>query len=564
MRLPQIFRLLPCGLCFASLSLSFAQAQTTAHAPSTPPAVLTRQNDNQHTGQNLQETILTPSAVNAGSFGKIFSYPVDGQIWAQPLYVPNVNILNQGTHNVVYVATQNAKVFAFDADNAKLNPNPLWRTDFLNPPSVIAMPCDIGAGLCQLFPLVGLTQTPVINLANNTIYLAVRTQETSGNTVSYVERLHALDITSGAEQPGSPVVICSGTGHNGCTFGQPVTFVPKDKEGRPGLVLVSEPGFSQGVIFMGFAGGSGWVLAYDASTLKQVASYSVTDGITRSGHGYGGIWGSGGGVVADTGGNVYVVTGDGFYDGAINMGDSLIKLALTQNSTTGTYSLVAADWFTPSDYACRFTIGLDLGSAGPLILPTQTGTTPNMIVQPGKADPSCDSIPNIYVVNRDKMGKVGGQVSLSKTVRHGVESSAAYWAGSSTQYVYVGAGNDGIRAYIVSSAGMSTVDVMSTVNVFSNGTTPAVSSNGATNGILWALDRTESGDILPGSQPYVLHAYDASNLSTELYNSTQAPSSRDTAGPAVKFQVPTVVNGKVYVGTQTELDVYGLCPCPQR
>ena len=544
-----------CTSVFGSLSLG----QT--RNPSAPVSVLTRQNDNQHTGQNLQETILTSTNVNPGSFGKIFSYPVDGQVWAQPLYVPNVNVLNKGTHNVIYVATENAKVFAFDADSATLNPTPLWRTDFLNPPSVIAMPCDIGAGLCQLFPLVGITQTPVIDPANNTMYVVVRTQETIANVITYVIRLHALNISSGAEQADSPVVICSNTGNNGCYFGQPVKFVPKNKQGRPAIILASEPGFPQGVLFLGFAGGTGWVLAYDASTLKQLASYYVSDGLVRSGHGYGGIWGGGGGVIADTSGNVYVTTGDGYYDGGINMGDTLIKLVLTLNSTTGAYSLVPADWFTPSDYACRFTNGLDLGSSGPMIIPTQSGATPDLIFQGGKALASCDANPSSYIVNRDHMGHVGGQVSVASTSAKGMENNPAYWAGSGTHYIYTGADNDFLRAYTVSAAGVSTTSVLETSYRFSNGTTPVVSSNGATNGIVWALERTEDPDILPGTQPSILHAFDASKL-TELYNTTQAPSGRDTTGPSVKFQVPTVVNGKVYVGTQTEVDVYGLCPCP--
>ena len=550
MRLPQILSMALLG-SFGVVSLLPAQT----------PSVLTRQYDNQHTGQNLQETILTPTNVNSGSFGKVFSYPVDGQIWVQPLYVPNVNVIGKGTHNVVYVATENAKVYAFDADSAKKIPNPLWFTDFLNPPNVVAVPCDIGAGLCQLFPLVGITQTPVINLANNTMYVVVRTQETT-NVVSYVERLHALDITSGAEQPGSPVVICSAVGDGGCSFGGPVMFVPKVKQGRPGLLLVSEPGFSQGVLFMGFAGATGWLLAYDASTLQLVATFYASDGITRSGHGFGGIWGAGGAVVADSTGNVYVVTGDGYYDGVINWGDSLIKLVLTLNQGTGTYSLVPADYFTPSDEACRFTNGLDLGSAGPLILPSQGGKTPDLIFQGGKASTICDPTPSIYIVNRDNMGHVGGQVSLSQTAMAGTESSPAYWASATANYIYNVANSDSLRAYTASSSGVSTTSVMQTSNTFLNGSSPAVSANGTSNGIVWALDRTDSADILPGVQPVVLHAYNGTNLS-ELYNSTQAASGRDTAGPSVKFQVPTVVNGKVYVSTQTELDVYGLCPCPQ-
>jgi hypothetical protein len=238
------------------------------------------------------------------------------------------------------------------------------------------------------------------------------------------------------------------------------------KQGRPGLLLVSEPGFSQGVLIMGFAGATGWLLAYDASNLQLVASFYASDGITRSGHGFGGIWGAGGAITADSAGNIYVVTGDGYFDSLINWGDSLIKLVLTLNPATGTYSLVPADYFTPSDEACRFTNGLDLGSAGPLILPSQGGATPDLIVQGGKAVTICDPTPSIYIVNRDNMGHVGGQVSLSQTASAGTESSPAYWASATANYIYNGADNDPIRAYTVSSAGVSTASVLQTGNSF--------------------------------------------------------------------------------------------------
>jgi hypothetical protein len=551
---------------------TLAAAQTTPAAPaSSGPTVnvLTRQNDNQHTGQNLQETILTTANVNSGSFGKLFSYPVDGQIYAQPLYVQNVGIPSKGTHNVVYVATENDSVYAFDADGETKNPNPLWHAAFLNPPGVVGVPCAVGAGICQLFPIVGITGTPVINLANNTLYVVARTMETTNSVVSYVIRLHALNIATGAEQTGSPVVICSNSGNNGCTFpGQTVVFAPQHQQERPGLLLVSQSGFSQGVLYMGFAGNSGWVLAYDASSLQLVASFYTDSGDHGTtpglpGEGHSGVWGAGGAITADTSGNIYAISGDGYFDGITNWGDTLVKLVLTLNSKTGTYTLVPADYFTPSDQACRYSTGLDLGSAGPMILPKQSGATPDLIVVTGKANPACDSVASFYIVNRDNMGHVGGQVSLSNAPAQGSSNSPGYWSSSTTQYVYNGGTNDNLRAFTVSSAGVSASSVMNTTASLLNGTTPAISSNGTANGILWALDRPESPDILPGTAPIVLHAFDATKLSSELYNSTQAASGRDTAGPSVKFQVPTVVNGKVYVGTQTELDVYGLCPCPQ-
>ncbi|HWY21907.1 MAG TPA: hypothetical protein VNX26_11855 [Candidatus Acidoferrum sp.] len=546
-----------------------AQKTPEAQAPAgTAMHVLTRQNDNQHTGQNLRETILTPANVNSGSFGKLFSYPVDGQLYAQPLYVQNVIIPSKGTHNVVYVATENDSVYAFDADSAKANPNPLWRASFLNPPSVVGVPCAIGAGICQLFPIVGITGTPVINLANNTLYVVARTMETTNSVVSYVIRLHALNIMTGAEQSGSPVVICSGSGNGGCAFpGQTLLFAPQHQQGRPGLLLVNQPGFAQGIVYMGFAGNSGWVLAYDASTLQLVASFFTDSGkhviAGLPGQGHSGVWGGGGAITADSNGNIYAITGDGYFDGITNWGDTLVKLVLTLNSSTGTYTLVPADYFTPSDQSCRFAQGLDFGSSSPLILPPQGGVTPDLIFAAAKSSTVCDSVSSIYIVNRDNMGHVGGQVSLSNAPAHGSENSPAYWASSTTQYIYSAGVDDSIRAFTVSSTGVSASSVMNTTNTLTNGTTPAISSNGTSNGILWALDRTENADILPGTAPIVLHAYDATKLSSELYNSTQASSGRDNAGPSVKFQVPTIVNGKVYVGTQNELDVYGLCPCPQ-
>ena len=493
---------------------------------------------------------------------------MDGQLYAQPLYVQNVVIPSKGTHHVVYVATENDSVYAFDADSAKANPNPLWHAAFLNPPSVVGVPCAIGAGICQLFPIVGITGTPVINLANSTLYVVARTMETTNSVVTYVIRLHALNITTGAEQSGSPVVICSGSGNGGCAFpGQTLLFAPQHQQGRPGLLLVNALGFSQGLVYMGFSGNSGWVLAYDASTLQLVASF-FTDNGKRStaglpGQGHSGVWGGGGAITADSSGNIYAITGDGYFDGITNWGDSLVKLVLTLNSSTGTYTLVPADYFTPSDQACRFAQGLDFGSSSPLILPPQGGATPNLIFAAAKSSTVCDSVSSIYIVNRDNMGHVGGQVSLSNAPAHGSENSPAYWASSTTQYIYSAGVDDSIRAFTVSSAGVSASSVMNTTNTLMNGTTPAISSNGTSNAILWALDRTESADILPGTAPIVLHAFDAAKLSSELYNSTQAGSGRDNAGPSVKFQVPTVVNGKVYVGTQNELDVYGLCPCPQ-
>ena len=193
-----------------------------------------------------------------------------------PLYVQGLTMATGRSPNVVFVATEYDSVYAFDADSAALNPQPLWHVNFLNPsePSVTPVPCSFGSGICQLFPIVGITSTPVINLATNTLYVVVRTQETSGTTVNWVVRLHALDITSGAEKTGSPATICSATGNRGCDLtGGTVLFGPGHQQSRPGLLLVPETGFPQGVVVIGFAGDSGWVLAYDPTSLAQIAAF---------------------------------------------------------------------------------------------------------------------------------------------------------------------------------------------------------------------------------------------------------------------------------------------------
>jgi hypothetical protein len=442
---------------------------------------------------------------------------------------------------------------------------------------------------------VGITATPVINLATNTIYVLVRTQELSGTTVNWVERIHALDITSGAEKTGSPATICSASGHNGCTLaGGTVIFGPAHQQSRDGMLLVPEAGFPQGVLVMAFSGDSGWVLAYDPVSLQFLAGFYTDDekahtaslfanpGLGKSGilgvgwgisipgvfpgipgEGHAGVWGAGGGIVADDSGYIYAITGDGYWDGVTNWGDSLVKLSLVSNGSGG-YTLSPVDYFTTTDQACRYAHGLDYGSAGPVLIPTQTGAAvPNMIFTTGKQSGVCETTYAGFILNRDNLGHTGGQISTVNLPNGGGEQTAAYWSNGTTQYIYNGADGDSLRAFTVSSAGVSPSGVMATTQVFDQGTAPVISANGTTNGIVWGLERLDDPDHLPGFLPVVLHAFDANTLK-ELYNSSQAAGGRDTAGPSVKMEVPAVANGKVYVGTQTELDVYGLCPCPAK
>jgi hypothetical protein len=509
--------------------------------------VLTWHNDNARTGGNLKETILTPSNVNSSTFGKVLSYQVDGQIYAQPLYAPNLKIPNAGTHNVVFVATENDSLYAFDADG--LVAAPLWRVSFIDPVhGVTTIPCATKSA-CPIYPQIGITGTPVISIGQNAIYVVVRTLENG----AYFDRLHALDIRSGVEKFGGPVVIQgsvpgSGAGSSHGT----VSFNPKYGNQRPGLLLVN------GTIYIGFAGLHGWVMGYSATTLQQTAIFSTSPNASGAG-----IWQAGGGLAADGAGNIYAAVGNGTFDantGGTDYGDTLLKLNA---------GLAVADYFTPMDQNCRGTNDRDLGSGGPLLLPTQTGAVPNELIIGGKGGPPCDtgSAP-IYLLNRGNLGKYhSAQDHDVQTIEGsgvGESASLAYWQGPTAAYIYQSgqaaaqAVGDHLKQYAVTGGLLSATPTAQTTNVFPIGSTPAISSNGSTNGIVWALERDDNFSVAPGSHPAILRAYDATNVATELYDSTQASGNRDGAGAAIKFAVPTIVNGRVYVGTQTELDVYGL------
>ena len=546
-----------------------------------PQAVLTWHNDQYRTGQNLAETILKPANVNVSHFGKLFSYPVDGQMYAQPLFVPAVNIPGKGVHNVVYAATENDSVYAFDADSAALNPDPLWHASFVSPPIVMPIqtrnckpeeiiplagrnPPPLLPG-CNIYPESGITGTPAISTATNTLYVVASTQEVSAGVLGFYLRLHALDIRNGAEKPGSPTLICGSPSPNsgGCAFGHGVLNSEVTHQ-RAGLLLLPQAGTAQGVLYMGFAE-IGLVLAYDAATLAPLANWTSVPNPPTQSSPTAGIWGSGGGVAADSDGNVYVATGDGVFDantGGFNYGDSLVKLHLVPGATVGTYQLKVADYFTPPDQACRNANDVDLGSGGPLVLPAQPGPAPNLAVIAGKGNGMCDAASPIELVNRDQMGHLGGQVQTVAGSPAGYWSSPAYWKGSAGTYLYAaglaGKSGDYLRQYALFRGQISpATSVAQSPTQYLVGATPSVSSNGMTNGIVWALQRQEYLGYYPATTPAILHAYDATNISAELYNSAMN-AERDHAGLSNKFAVPTIANGKVFVGTTTELDVYGL------
>jgi hypothetical protein len=541
-------------LLFASFSLLLP----SLHAQ-TFSGVLTQHNDVGRTGQNLNETILTTKIVGSSGFGKLFSYPVDGQIYAQPLYVPKVTIPKQGVHNILYVATENDTLYAFDADG--VTPNILWKLSFINPAKgITTINCILTDSSCNVFPLIGITSTPVVDPDSDTIYLVVRTDE-SGTAV---QRLHALDITTGLEKFGGPVeitAVVSGTGQ-GSSHGK-ITFDPLHDAQRTALLLAN------GNIYIGWAGEQhGWMMAYNATTLAQVGAVNTTPNGNL-----GGVWQSGGGYAADSLGNIYVATGDGTFDastGGTDYGDSVLKMDANLN---------ILDYFTPMDQACRLIPNdLDLGSGGPMVLPAQSGTFPDEIIQAGKGGSPCDlfgstyAVP-IYLLDRDNMGKYdpnGDQdIQTVEGTVHGYWSSPAYWKSPTTQYVYYsgmtdenGSG-DYLKQYSITNGVVSSAPVEQTTNLFPVGSTPSISANGTSNGILWAAERKDILSARPGTQPATLYAYSASNVSVVLYNSHHATKLRDQPGCANKFITPTIANGKVYLGTQNELDIYGVLPTTQ-
>lgn len=515
----------------------------TAAVPSPAQVNLTTSRyNNQRTGVNSSETILTPSNVNATSFGKLFSQAVDGYVFAQPLYLSNVTIAG-AAHNVVYVATEHDSVYAFDADsNTGANAQPLWHTSFLSF-GVTSVPSSmLPSGNTDIIPEVGITGTPVIDLPAQTLYVVTETMEDGGT--SFVKKLHALDITTGVEMPGSPIVISASVTVPGQSA---VIFNAHGADQRSGLLLYN------GVVYIGFSAHGdgtstmrGWILgySYDGSRFSQVFVYCSEPSFETGWAG--GIWMTGQGLPMDSGSNLFVVTGNGQFDAdltaPINYGDSIIRIDLLKGPTV-------QDYFTPSNQATLSANDQDLGSGGIAMLPDQSGPNPHLLVQAGKEG-------TIYVVNRDNMGHFDS--SRDHIVQElgslfGVFSSPVYFNGK----VYYWGYNDVVRAFTVTDGMLSTNPTdLGTVLFRFPGATPTISANGTSDAILWALE-TDAYNKTGLGGPAVLFAYDATNLSRgPLYSSSQNPS-RDNPGEAVKFTVPTVANGKVYVGAVRQLSVYG-------
>jgi uncharacterized repeat protein (TIGR03806 family) len=537
------------GTVWASPSKSFTTLNTNAVQVLT--AVLTYHNDNTRQGVNANETILTHANVNSNSFGKLFSCSVDGFVYAQPLVMTNVNIPGKGTHNVVYVATEHNSLYAFDADdNSGPNASPLWQKSFINPGAGITTVPNGDLGTTDITPEVGITSTPVIDPVTSTIYVVVKTKEPGP---VYVNRLHALDLGTGTERANfnSPNVIGAtnypGVGNGDNDGNGHVLWNPLKSHCRPALTLLN------GAVYMSFASHGdngpyhGWMMAYNATNIaQQVGIYNATPNGAQ-----GGFWDGGGGPSVDAQGYLYFQTGNGTFDGNLtvtstnNYAMSVLKLA-----TTNGIKLV--DYFAPSNAVNLSNGDQDLGSAAPIILPDSAGSAahPHLVVGGGKTPP-------IYVMDRDNMGRFNGTSSPDNIVQQfnggpGGDRDITPAFFNNTMYMYDSNGK--IGAFKINNGVFNTTPV-ETPDTYANkgGATASISANGTSNAIAWVIYNT--GGQTPAT-PAVLRAYNATNLTQKLYASDQI-AARDSAGSAVKFTVPTIANGKVYVGAQYSLSVYG-------
>ena len=521
-----------------SITSNAATLSVSAHGPTD---VLTYHNDSARTGQNLTETTLTPSNVTSAKFGKLGFYPVDGLVDAEPLYASNVTVPGNGKHNLLIAATESDSVYAFDPDSGAT----IWHVAVLKGGETASPDPPYPAN-----PWIGVNATPVIDRTsgpNGAVYVVASSALTQNGVTTYYQRVHALDLALGTELFGGPVDIQAtypGTGDN--SNGGNVVFDPSQYRERVALLLVN------GVIYMAWASHydvrpyTGWVMGYSESTLAQVSVLNVTPNGNK-----GAIWMSGAGLAADTSGNIYFLAADGTFDSALNAsgfpsqgdyGNAFLKLS------TSSKGLSVADYFEMDNQTSENASDTDLGSGGVIVLPdlfNSSGQAVHLAVGAGKDQ-------NLYLVNRDSMGKVSSNNSnlyqeLAAAFPIGVWAAPAYFNGT----VYYGSNLSPIQAFTFSNAKLSISPTAKTATIFVYpGTTPSISANGTRNSIVWAVENTS---------PAVLHAYDATNLN-ELYNSNQAAGGRDQFGAGNKFITPMIANGKVFVGTPNGVAVFGLLP----
>jgi hypothetical protein len=512
-------------------------------------SVTTYHNDLARTGQNTQETILTPANVNSTQFGKLYSVPVDGAVYAQPLYLWAVNIAG-GTHNVLYVVTEHDSVYAIDADTGTVY---LQVSLIPSGGSTVSSSGDLGCS--DLIPEIGISGTPVIDPATGTLYVVAKSK-VNGSLVQY---LHALAVTTLAEKFGGPVQIQASVPGNAVdASGGVLTFNPKQENQRAALALTNGHVIISWGSHCDHGPWHGWVMAYNASTLAQEAVFSTSPNGSD-----GGVWLAGGAPAVDTNGNIYFPTGNGDWNGTTDYGDSILKLG---PPTSGQFPVL--DYFTPFDQGTLDSQDIDVASGGLVLLPP-LASGKQLLAQQGKAG-------TIVLLDTSNLGQYCGNLTPPCTntdpqivqeiqnASAGIWGSPAYWNGN----LYWTGANDTINAYSFNannSGLISTTPTSQSARSFAfSAPTPIVSSNGTSNGILWALDGSADDSTCDGGGANCLglFAYDATNLANLLYTSSQAPNNRDSPGVAVKFEKPMVANGKAFIGTQSSVTAYGLLPPP--
>jgi hypothetical protein len=523
---------------FGSVTSNTAALTVNPATTASATDVTTYHYDNLRTGQNVNEMTLTPANVNVNGFGKLGEFAVDGRVDAQPLLLSNLAIPGKGNKNVLYVVTENDSIYAFDADSISTTGGKiLWQSTAL----LTGETASDNRGCSQVTPQIGVTSTPVIDRGRNAIYLVAMSKDSKGN---YYQRMHALDLTTGKELFGGPTTITAafpGTGDNSSNGS--VVFDPKQYKERPGLLELN------GIIYTTWASHcddrpyTGWVMAYSADTLAQTSVLNLVPNGSE-----GAIWMAGAAPGADAAGNIYFILGNGDFDTTLNSnglpangncGNCFAKISSTAPMTL-------LDYFTPLNTVAESNADTDFGSGGELLIPDVVdgnGKTRHLAVGSGK-----DTI--IYVVDRDNMGKFNSgsdaiYQQINGQLSGGVYSKPSYFNGT----VYYGAVNDSIKAFPITSGMLASAPSSRSTHSFGYpGATPCISASGTTNGIVWVVENTS---------PAVLHAYDATNLATELYNSNQAAGGKDNFANN-KFITPMVANGKVYVGTSSSVAVFGL------
>ncbi|HVT07318.1 MAG TPA: pyrrolo-quinoline quinone [Polyangia bacterium] len=535
-------------------------AAVTAGALSTAPDVLMQRYDFSRTGQNNTETSLTPANVRSATFGKLRTLPVDGYVYAQPLIKHGVTI-GGAARDVVFVATEHDSLYAFDVNSGVT----LWTVSYIGAPGVTTQPYEDtgdppvapGETPPDIYPEVGITSTPTIG-PDGTMYVLAKTEENG----TPVFRLHAVDITTGADRMPNAIVAPAAPGTGDDSSGGQITLDPGEHQQRPGLVLLN------GLVYIAFGSSGdnftwhGWVAAYRTSNLSLAAVWNTTPSGSA-----GGIWASGTAPAVDGNGNLYVPTGNGTFDGDTDFGSSVVKLATTSG-------IQVADYFAPFNQAQLTRADDDVGSGGVALLPDAAGTVvhPHLLVASGKSG-------TIYLLDRDRLGgfssstspadgqvvqeifnALGGKAvdNFSDPMENAADSfsTPAFWRDAAGRnHLYWGGVHDQLKMFNLANGHIATTPASTSPTTYGfPGASPSISSNGTANGILWAVDN--------GGGAEVLRAYDATNLAVELYNSDQAANGRDSLGPSVKFAMPVVTGGKVFVATRSTVAIFGLTTAP--